>query len=253
MQDFLKRFNFRQEASLLVGIERECFLTKNNEIKPLAPQFLENLPKNERFGYELSACQLEDRVGHCQLDDLKNQLLNNEKEIQKTEKTLGIQRLFLEVAPTDMPLDVFPDPTGRYQQIVKKMPHEVLLAACRVTGTHIHIGMPNHESALKAYNQVVAYWQELCHLGDGSEGQRLKIYKIVAPSPQPLPYKDWNDFYQQAVKKKFDKNPRDCWTLIRISVHGTIEFRMFGPTNNLDTIVDWAQTCHQLCKQALES
>ncbi len=253
MEEFLKLFSFRQEGAWQVGVERECYLTNNGAIKPLSPLVLAHLAKDGRFGYELSACQLEDRVGPCQLADLKNQLLQNEEDIKTAEKALCFQRLFLEVAPIDMPLDVFPDPTGRYQQIVKTMPQEVLLAACRVTGTHIHIGMPDHETALKVYNQVIAHWQELCQLGDGSQGQRLEIYKIVAPAPQPLPYADWADFHQKAIERKFDHDPRSCWTLIRISVHGTIEFRMFGPTRDLDKLVSWAQKCHQLCQQALKA
>ena len=141
-----------------------------------------------------------------------------------------------------MPLDVYPDPSGRYREIIKNMPREILLAACQVTGTHIHIGMPDHETALKVYNAVVKHMTVLREKGNGSFGERIRIYKMVAPNWESLPYRDWNDFYDSAVKFGFENDPRRCWNLIRISVHGTIEFRMFGSTPSFERIISWARS-----------
>lgn len=247
---FLEQFSFRPEGALLIGIERECFLANSKgEIKPIAPQVLNYLPDRVKYGYELSACQLEDRIGPCRIEEVKEQLLENEAEISEVEKKLGFKRLFFEVASDNMPLDIYPDPSGRYQKITQDMPREVLLAACRVIGTHVHIGMPNHDTAIQVYNRVLHSLDNLCRLGDGSHGQRLEIYKIVAPDFRPSRYANWQAFYQEAIVKKFISDPRQCWHLIRLSVHGTIEFRMFGVTDDLDKIVSWAQKCHSLCRQ----
>ncbi len=251
MQAFLAQFKFEPRYSLYLGVEREAFLVKEGLITPIAAQVLEYLPDRVRYGYELSACQLEDRVGPTTLDGLKELLLENNREIEAVERELGFKRLFCEVGPTDMPLDVYPDPAGRYAQIVKGLPRETLLAACRVIGTHVHVGMPDHETALRVYNGVVKYWEELCRMGDGSGGQRLAIYRQMAPDFQPLPYRSWEDFYHEAVAKNFEFDPRKCWHLIRLSVHGTIEFRMFGATTELDRIVTWAARCQKLCKAFL--
>ena len=256
MKDFLDLFKFEPEKSMLTGVERECFLIDDkNKIVPIAYQVLQHLKQNrkEQFGFELSACQLEDRVGPCKISDLKKELIKNNEEIFRAELELGFKRSYVEVAPSDMPLDVYLDPIGRYQTIVKNMPKDVLLAACRIIGVHIHIGMPNHEVAIKTYNKVINYCDELCQLGDGSNGKRLKIYKIVAPECQPINYKNWDEFYQYAVEKKFVHDPRSCWHFIRMTVHGTIEFRMFGPTTNLDKIIGWTKKCHKLCYQAMAS
>lgn len=251
MENFSRLFKFNPQNTLLVGVERECFLTVDDQIQPISALVLKHLGINGRFGYELSACQLEDRVGPCQLKDLKSQLLENEKIIALAEQQLKFKRSFTEVGPNSMPLDIYPDPNGRYAQLVKKMPPEVLLAACQVIGTHIHIGMPDHQTALAVYNKVIRHWPELCQMGDHSQGERLRIYKIVAPKFEPPKYQDWTEFHQQAVKNNFAHDPRSCWTLIRISVHGTIEFRMFGATTDLEKIVTWADQCHQLCFQAM--
>lgn len=152
-----------------------------------------------------------------------------------------------------MPLDVYPDPTGRYQRITKDMPRKILRAACRVIGTHVHVGMRDHEMALRVYNYAIRHLAELCEMGNGSFGERLAIYKQMAPDYEPKPYASWEEYYNTALEKGFAEDPRKCWTLIRISVHGTIEFRMFGATDSIDRIVSWATRCHQICQEAMAS
>ncbi len=248
----MNRFNFDPEKSLFIGVERECFLTnKNGVIVPISPAILKELNDYDRFGYELSACQLEERIGPCVIDDLNGLLAENDIVLRSAEEKLGFGRLHIEVGPEDMPLDVYPDPSGRYREIIKNMPREILLAACQVTGTHIHIGMPDHETALKVYNAVVKHMTVLREKGNGSFGERIRIYKMVAPNWESLPYRDWNDFYDSAVKFGFENDPRRCWNLIRISVHGTIEFRMFGSTPSFERIISWARFCHDICKEAM--
>lgn len=253
MEKFMERFNFRKENSLLVGIERECFITDlQGNIIPKSDVVLSVLADRSKFGYELSACQLEDRIGPVAIDGLRVSLYANEIILRWAEAALNFRRLFLEVAPEGMSLDVYPDPTGRYQKITKNMTRHILEAACRVTGTHVHIGMPDHETALKVYNKVIGEIENLSALGDGSNGERLRIYKVMAPDFHSPHYRSWIDFYEAAVEKDFVTDPRKCWNLIRISIHGTIEFRMFGTTSDLNKIIEWANICHDLCKEAMK-
>lgn len=188
MKEFMKKFKFNSKKSLLVGIEREVLLSQNGNIVPIAEKVLQRLNDPKRYGYELSACQLEDRIGPTTVSNLMNELLKNENEIMDVEEKLGFNREYYEVGPVDMPLDVYPDPTGRYQEIIKNMPRDILLAACRVIGIHVHIGMPDHKTAINVYNNVIENWKELCRIGDGSCGERLEIYKKMAPDFIPKHY-----------------------------------------------------------------
>lgn len=253
ISEFTKKFNFCEEKKLFVGVERECHLVgESGAIVPMAAKVLENI-KDEHFGYELSACQLESRTDPVQLEHLKDALSRNDLIARATLDGLSLGCSHKEVAPFDMPLDVYPDPTGRYQQIVKNMPVEILRAACRVIGTHVHIGMPDHETALQVHNEIICHTGDLVSLGDGSNGERLEIYRIMAPDAIPAAYASWDDFYSMACVKGFEQDPRKCWTLIRISVHGTIEFRMFGTTDDLDTIVGWATRCWKICADSMNT
>ena len=255
---FMDLFRFDPAKALSVGVEQECFLTdESGTILPFAPRIIAGLPNREddsllpRYGYELSACQLEYKIGPCHVGSVRDHLVKLEEELKVWEKSLGFKRLHSEVGPEDIPLDVYPDPSGRYQEIVKTMPRHVLLAACRVIGTHVHVGMPDLETALSVYNRVAPQCERLCAKGNGSFGERLEIYRTVAPECDPPQYVDWTGFYQTARAKGFDKDPRKCWTLIRISKHGTIEFRMFGATSSVERIASWVKLCHDLCAKAM--
>lgn len=265
IEDFKGKFKFNPETAFNVGIERECFIVDvRGNIVPLAVSVIEHVTKNgwctglsdERvsagslIGYELSACQIETRTNPCHVEDLSKALRAPSMGLRSALRELGLSPRYQEVAPDDMPLDVYPDPTGRYAQISASMSREKLLAACQVAGTHVHVGMPDHDTALRVYNGVIQHCGKLCQEGDGSNGRRLEIYRKVAEDRDPPPYVDWENFCLAAESKGFAKNPRDCWTLIRISVHGTIEFRMFGTTPSLPLIEHWARSCHFLCKEA---
>ncbi|MBU1046658.1 hypothetical protein KKH36_02665 [Patescibacteria group bacterium] len=256
IQKFTSKFKFDPTNTFKVGIERETFLTNlTGEIVPINPQVLNFFgitDQSREFGYELSACQLEERIGPVRIEKVKEHLLRNSEKLDTAEKILCFRREYLEVAPEDMPLDVFPDPTGRYQKITKDMPVDILRAACRVAATHFHIGMPNIETTLKVYNYVINHVDRLCRIGDNSNGERLKIYKVMAPDFSPPRYNNWESFYQEALNKGFDEDPRKCWHFIRISIHGTIEFRMFGNTADIQKVAKWAEICHCLCLMAVD-
>lgn len=266
INQFKDLFSYNKNKVSHVGIERECFVCdRTGKIVPYAHKVLSGLengvedgwsgcivqPEKGAFGYELSASQIESRVGPCILGDLGYHLQHRDRELRIALRYYGLSALHTEVGPEDMPLDVYPDPTGRYQEITKDMPREILSAACRVIGTHVHVGMQDHDMALRVYNHVIRHYIELCKMGDGSFGKRLTIYKQMAPNFEPKPYLSWDEYYQTAVAKGFAEDPRKCWTLVRISVHGTIEFRMFGATDSIDRIVEWATRCHSLCLSAI--
>jgi gamma-glutamyl:cysteine ligase YbdK (ATP-grasp superfamily) len=254
---FFEQFKFDQSHIGCVGIEREQFTLDlaTRRIIPIVPRYLERisslsgaLDKNRfQFGYELSACQLESKVGPCRIDEIKHWLLESEDFLRSVDFRLGTCRLHVELAPENMPFDIYPDPTGRYQSITANMPTEILHAACRVAGTHVHVGMPDLATAVRVYNKVVTHTDELIMSGDGSSGKRMKLYRVMAPKYRPEPLVSEDEFYERACTYGFVNDPRTCWTLIRISIHGTIEFRMFGATDSIDRIVGWASRCHELC------
>ncbi len=239
LNEFLAKFNFQKEMSGYIGIEREHFLmTPLGGYSPRSPEFLK-LINDPRWTYELSACQVESRTKpHNDFSEIKLELLENANNGKYIAEKMGLILVNQEVAAESMPLDHYPD--ERYAEIVRTIPRERLEAACRVAGTHIHIGVKNIEHAISVYNSLVPYVDELCRLGDHSNGERLRLYKTMASKWKPIEYQGLEHFFEVAQEDGFAENPRNCWQLMRISIHGTIELRMFGVTDNIDEIMQWA-------------
>ncbi|MBI5153190.1 MAG: hypothetical protein HZA36_01895 [Parcubacteria group bacterium] len=247
LSEFLGKFDFRDELTGYVGIEREHFLVdRHGVLVPRSKLFLETMD-DERWTYELSACQVEDRTRpQKEIGAIKLELLENDNNAVMCARKLGIRVINREVQDVDMPLDVYPDP--RYLEIVRNIERERLSAACRVTGTHIHIGVSDMMSAIATYNVLLPYLEELCELGDHSDGERLRLYKTMATSWKPERYKNVHDFLRVAKLRGFAENPRNCWDLIRISRHGTIELRMFGVTEHTDEVLMWVSRIKKILK-----
>jgi len=247
MKEFLQKFKFGNK-DFNIGVERESFITDDRgNILPLAQYILKKLPQNGRFGYELSACQLEDRARGENIAEVISNLNSNNNVIENIGNQLHFKMQYIEVAPHDMPIVIYPD--KRYEQITKKMTYQVLLAACRIAGTHIHIKMNSAKEAMKVYNGVIKHTNELIEMGNSSKGKRMQLYSVVEPHWKPLVYKNWVDFMSKAIKLNFYCNPRNCWHIIRISAQGSIEFRTFGVTPSILKIAEWIKYCQDLCNQ----
>ncbi|MEY2641291.1 MAG: Glutamate-cysteine ligase family [Candidatus Parcubacteria bacterium] len=247
---FRNRFAFKPQYAWYVGCEREAFVVNaDDEIVPLS-QYALSLLKDDAFGYELSACQLESRVGPTLIDSMEQKVEEQQVMLQQKLSMNGLGVRYETVAPATMPLDVYPDPTGRYQQIAAQLPQDVLLAACRVAGTHFHIGMPDMETALHVYNDVIQDLDTLVEAGNKTQGERMSIYQTMAPNFRPAPYTDSAHMHQYYCEHGFVDDPRRCWHLIRISAHGTIEFRMFDNTDDPAQVALWGRMCYERCRNA---
>lgn len=233
----------------MIGIEREFFITEGISRKPIprSPEFLQHV-KNKRWTYELSACQVEDRTIPCEAFLVLEAELRRGSSLGRTAAlTMGCHLEAIEVAPLDMPKDIYPD-EPRYEKISSTLDAARLLSALRIAGTHIHYGVRNLEEALRISNVLNAHIEELSKLGDGSRGERIKLYQQVAQYPFAPQYESTDHYYHTAREQGFDANPKNCWHLIRINPQGTVEVRVFGTAfsrskndQDINRIVDWAK------------
>ena len=203
------------------------------------------------FSPELSACQIESCTSPCQLPALAKELKDRAEVLTSAAASQELRLCYQPVGPLDMPLDHFDDPAGRYREIVARLPIETLRAGCRVAGTHVHVGLPDADTALAVYNQAVSQLAELIKLGCTDGGERIALYQTMAPGWRSPQYHSWKHYHEVAKREGFADNPRDCWHLIRLTIHGTIEFRMFDSCEDQRLIVAWAEQCLRLCEQAV--
>jgi gamma-glutamyl:cysteine ligase YbdK (ATP-grasp superfamily) len=239
-KDFLGRFSFDPRYRGWRGVEREHFLVdRTGRPVPRAAEFLRNM-RDPQWTYELSACQVEDRTPPAgSKEGLRMHLRLHESRGKRVAGHLGLLLKDLEVGPEDMTLETYPDP--RYASITERISEEVLCAACRVAGTHIHLGAGSMEEALEFYGALRPHLSRFMTLGDHSAGERLALYRQMAPAWEPPAYASPEEFFEAARSEGFAENPRDCWHIIRVSRHGTVELRMFGATHDLEEIIGWTE------------
>lgn len=234
-----------------VGIEQEMFLVSSETGMPVArsPQFLQRMMSEvnpERWTFELSACQVEYRTHPQQsLHALEGDLFGGHEQAAKCARSIGCCVSHAEVAPASMPLTVYyAEP--RYKRLAVALDPETLLSACRVAGIHIHYGCSSLDHAIMVHNRLVPYLDMLCQLGDHSDGERIRLYKQMAPVWEPMQYQNAKHFERVAREQGFWGNLKNCWHLIRISRHGTVELRMFGNTPDIREIIRWAELVKKL-------
>ncbi len=244
---FLSKFQFDTNLVGAIGVEREYFLTDSNGTPvPKSHDFLTHI-NNPAWTYELSACQVEHRTTAVyDIKNIVNQLETGQGEGQRVAtEALGVRLSVLEVAPESMTLEVYAHDV-RYAAIEAKLPQETLNAACRVTGTHIHVGTRNIQEAIHVHNLVVANLDNFMAMGDHSHGERLRLYRVMATNWKPPHYESTAHFWAVAREQGFEENLRDCWHLVRISRYGTVELRMFGMTQSAEEIASWIMSIRRL-------
>lgn len=247
----MSRFRFNTAYIGNLGVECEAFVTDSHgTIVAKADEVLVALRNTELaqdFCPELSACQIEWKTKPLVLAELPDAVQQHQRILYEAASACNLGIRYSELAPETMPLTVYPD--ERYIAIAKQLNPAVLSAGCRVAGVHIHVGMPDHETALRVYNHVVRFMYELMQMGDASNGGRLNLYRAMAPAWKPPQFASWSEMYAYACKHNWDGDPKSWWSLIRISQHGTIEFRTFGSTASVSKILAWAKFCYVLCQQ----
>lgn len=234
----------------MIGVEREGFLERDGKIAPIAQEVLAILDDNEMFTYELSACQLEERIGPHALEDLTDALKVCQHRVWAAAGRHNFKVQYVSVAPESMPLDVFP--SDRYAGITSALSHAQLSAACRVAALHIHIGMKDREQAIRVHNAMVPMVPML--QSQYASTARLALYQTMAPNFPMVPFDSWEHFYEVVRDRFADRDswePRSYYPLIRISVHGTIEFRVPDTVHSMSEVMHIARDLHSFCRRVM--
>ena len=262
----LNHIQFVPELAGCVGVEREYFLWQEpslvaadwtergmyGEPVPAAQAFFQamrGLDPEGRWTHELSACQAEYRTEpHRAGEGLVADLARGARQGQSVAESLGLVLRSDEVAPEHMPLDYYAD-DPRYAEIALMLPEEVLRAACRVASVQLHYGCADIEHAIRVHGALVRHWKELERMGDGSNGERLRLYRLMAKHWEPVVYRSVAHFEEVAEEQGFAENLKNCWQLVRISRHGTVELRMFGNTDSIARILEWVRAMLSIVKE----
>ncbi|OGZ23878.1 MAG: hypothetical protein A2896_02930 [Candidatus Nealsonbacteria bacterium RIFCSPLOWO2_01_FULL_43_32] len=247
-----------------VGIERERFIVRLSDgmivpaIKDLLPTVQVVAQKRgmlpELFGYELFAGQIEDRTPPCRsLEDLKNALIINDQILGEASFRDGLSFNFTEFAEESQITELVVNPFDRrHQKIWESISSERRLAASRVAAIHVHVAVVDTNIAIKLLglcnDNMIEY---LSKIGDHSDGKRLLAYRTMSQSKGTPPKFSTGDDLLEYIREHGGE--RDVWDLVRYkSKTRTVEFRMFGTTEDVNEIIRYAEACLALYRISLK-
>ncbi len=235
------------------GIERERFIVDSfKKVTPsigiLLPKVHEiarknNLPE-DLFSYELFAGQIEDRTLPClHLKDLRKALCQNEQIILEAGRELDLSFDYSEIVEEKRVSCFKVNPFNlRHKKIWEEISSKKRIAASVVAGVHVHISV-DQEKAIEVLNScredVV---NKLISIGDHSSMKRINAYKVMAETKGIPPiFSSFSELMEYINKKGGERN---VWDLVRYKPSTkTIEFRMFGSTENVEEIIGYVKAC----------
>jgi len=92
--------------------------------------------------------------------------------------------------------------------------------------------------------------ERLTLIGDHSHGRRIETYRIMAQTEGiPPKFSSFEDLIAYIEKHGGEKN---VWDLVRYKPStGTVEFRMFGSTSDVNEVIKYASSCLAMLKKVV--
>ena len=134
----------------------------------------------------------------------------------------------------------------RYQEIVKDM--QLLARANLIFGLHVHVGIPDRESAIHVMNQARYFLPHIYALSvnspfwvgrnTGLKGYRLKVFERFPRTGIPDAFEslsEYEDYCKLLVKTGCIDNPKKIWWDIRLHpIFNTLEMRVCDAQSRVD-------------------
>lgn len=243
---------------ITLGAERERFIVdKRGKIIPAIGVLLPLVRKiarkkninPEQFGHELFAGQIEDRTPPCRsLEGLSLALKTNDQILNEAIQFLDLEFDYSEFVEENQIIELAVNPFDeRHKNIWESITFERRLAASRVAAVHVHISTSINQAVRLLNICCDGVITRLAKLGDHSDGKRLAAYRVMTGcDSNPPQFKNANELLEYINKRGGERN---VWDFVRYKPStGTTEFRMFGCTNNVDEILEYAKACLGLLK-----
>ena len=257
-------FTPSQGYSLGVEIEFQIIDRESFALVPLGPELQELAPEllKSRISQELIKSILEIQTGICRdLRDVENDLLQTCSLAEELAADNGCLLYAASLHPFAKTSDQARSSDARYQAILEEL--QIIARRFISQGLHVHVGVPDGESAIRVCNVIQAFLPIFLALSTSSpyfqgEDTGLMSYRTKLFEALPLAgvyeyMEDWDHFTSEVevlIAHGIIKSVRDLWWDSRPSPRfGTIEVRIcdlpssFGDilalTSLIQSVVAW--------------
>ena len=257
---------FSPSVPLTLGVELELQLIEpeSGDLAPSAPLLLARLPNQERIKPELFQSIIEINTGICRnVPQARADLERSLAQMRTITNDLGVELMSAGSHPFARYEERQLYPSERYEAMMDR--HRWLLRRMQIYGLHIHIGMPDGETAMAVINGWLRYLPHLLALSASSpfwEGRdtglascRTSIFEALPISGHPCLFADWAHFsryFHTAIASQSIRGIKDIWWDIRPHPDfGTIELRFCDAPATLRELAAVVALAHSLSARLL--
>jgi carboxylate-amine ligase len=244
---------------LSIGIEEELLLV-DRETLDLVPAFEQVVvgEPDPRIKPELFACLLEIATRPTEsVEHALRELVELRREVLDRAERHGLTAIASGTHPTASTVDQMILPYERYERIRAQLGEKLTTQV--VCGIHVHVALPDAETALHAFEGVVPWLPTLLALSanspfaDGTptglrstRAQRLLLLP-TGGTPPPLP--DWSA-WERATAGDDTRRHWDAWPRPE---HGTLEVRVMDQQTDVRRSAGLAEIVQGLLRAVLDT
>ncbi len=234
---------FTPSVKYTLGVELEFqTLDKNTwDLVPLAPTLLDNAPSllSPRLSPEFIQSILEIQTGICfSLEDVENDLMQTLSMAEELAEDNNCRLFSASLHPFAYHRDQLLTTNDRYERIMQEL--QIVGRRFISQGFHVHVGMPDGDTAAKVCNKIQAYLPVLLTLSTSSpfsqgEDTGLMSYRTKLFEALPLAgtyghLHSWATFMEEVellTTKGVIASIKDLWWDARPNPeYGTVEIRI---------------------------
>ncbi len=235
--------DFTPSPKYTLGVELEFqTLDKSTwDLAPMAPVLIDNAPSllRPRLSPEFIQSILEIQTGICfSLIDVENDLMQTISLAEELAEENNCRLFSASLHPFARHRDQLLTTNDRYKRIMEEL--QIVGRRFISQGFHVHVGVPDAETAIRVCNRVQAYLPVLLSLSTSSpysqgEETGLSSYRTKLFEALPLAgiyshITDWKSFQEEIIllqQAGVIQSLRDLWWDARPNLdYGTIEIRI---------------------------
>ncbi len=243
MEERKHSVSFVSNSSFSLGVEIEFQVLddKSLNLTPLAPVLLENSPKklSSRITHELIQSILELQTGVCsRVRDVENDLMETCSMAEELARDNGCLLYAASLHPFAHYEDQILTSNERYERIMDEL--QIVGRQFIPQGLHVHVGLPDGDTAIRVCNVIQAYLPLLLSLSTSSPffcgrdtgllSYRTKLFEALPLAGIYEYYHGWSSFLEDLdilIGHEIIHSINDLWWDARPNAKfGTVEIRI---------------------------
>ncbi|WP_413290520.1 YbdK family carboxylate-amine ligase [Bdellovibrio sp. HCB337] len=242
---------FQSSPHFTLGVEQEIQLIdpETRDLKSSSLEILTSLGEQEKVTAEIFQSMIEVRTGICKdADEVLRDLRDTHRKLLAVAESKGVGLASSGSHPFSRYVNREVFPSERYQYLIDR--NQWLARRLLIFGLHVHVGMPDGDTAIRIGNRLWRYLPLLLAMSSSSpywdsqdtglSSCRITVFEAIPTGGHPCMVNSWQEFVDMTAKLRKSKgigSLKDIWWDVRPNPDfGTLELRICDIPHRIDQI-----------------